>query len=184
MVERPYEPESHAASIDDLVAEYLDLLNSGQRVDPFAIISTAAVDVIPRGAVLSHGNVIASNLQSLAAMGLDQDDGNLLALRFRDWKVVFAEQRSHGFDVWQDPFVQLRFPKLFNLRTDPFERADHEAIGYGQWRADRMFALVPAQSVVAEFLATFQEFPPRQKPSSFSIDQVLEKLQEGGRGSN
>ena len=112
------------------------------------------------------------------------DDGNLLCLRYNNWKVVFAEQRSHGFDVWQDPFVPLRFPKLFNLRMDPFERADHEAIGYGQWRADRMFALVPAQAFVAKFLETFKEFPPRQKPASFSIDQVLTKLQEGGRGSN
>ncbi len=112
------------------------------------------------------------------------DDGNLLALRHENWKIVFAEQRSRGFDVWRDPFVQLRFPKLFNLRTDPFERADHEAIGYGRWRADRMFALVPAQVAVARFLATFKEFPPRQKAASFSIDQVLEKLQGGGRGSN
>ncbi len=112
------------------------------------------------------------------------DDGNLLALRYNNWKIVFAEQRAHGFDVWQDPFVQLRFPKLFNLRTDPFERADHEAIGYGQWRADRMFALVPAQAIVARFFETFKEFPPRQKAASFSVDQVLEKLQKGGRGSN
>jgi len=112
------------------------------------------------------------------------DDGNLLCLRYNNWKVVFAEQRSHGFEVWQDPFVQLRFPKLINLRMDPFERADQEAIGYGQWRADRMFALVPAQAFVAKFLETFREFPPRQKAASFSIDQVMEKLQAGGRGSN
>jgi len=108
------------------------------------------------------------------------DDGNLISLRYNNWKVVFAEQRAHGFDVWQDPFVFLRFPKLFNLRTDPFERADHEAIGYGQWRAERMFALMPAQAIVGDFLGTFVEFPPRQKPSSFSIDQVLEKLQTAG----
>ncbi len=112
------------------------------------------------------------------------DDGNILALRYNNWKIVFAEQRAHGLEVWQDPFVQLRFPKLFNLRTDPFERADHEAIGYGKWRADRMFVLVPAQAIVARFLETFKEFPPRQKAASFSVDQVLEKLQEGGRGSN
>jgi arylsulfatase len=108
------------------------------------------------------------------------DDGNLVGLRHNDWKVVFAEQRAHGFDVWQDPFVFLRFPKLLNLRMDPFERADHEAMGYGQWRAERMFALVPAQALVAQFLGTFVEFPPRQTPASFSIDQVLQRLQRAG----
>ena len=105
------------------------------------------------------------------------DDGNLVGLRYNNWKIVFAEQRAHGLDVWQDPFVMLRFPKLFNLRTDPFERADHEAIGYGRWRFERVFALVPAQAFVGQFLATFQEFPPSQKPASFSIDQVLETMQ-------
>jgi arylsulfatase A-like enzyme len=108
------------------------------------------------------------------------DDGNLVGLRYNNWKVVFAEQRAHGLDVWQDPFVQLRLPKIFNLRTDPFERADHEAIGYGRWRFDRLFLLVPAQTFVGNFLGTFQEFPPRQKPSSFSIDQVLEGMQKAG----
>jgi arylsulfatase len=108
------------------------------------------------------------------------DDGNLVGLRYNNWKVVFAEQRAHGLDVWQDPFVQLRLPKIFNLRTDPFERADHEAIGYGRWRFDRLFLLVPAQAFVGKFLGTFQEFPPRQKPSSFSIDQVLEGMQKAG----
>ncbi len=105
------------------------------------------------------------------------DDGNLVGLRYNNWKVVFAEQRSHGFDVWQDPFVQLRLPKLFNLRMDPFERADHEAMNYGQWRIERVYALVPVQGIVGEFLGTFAEFPPRQKPASFSIDQVLESMQ-------
>ncbi len=108
------------------------------------------------------------------------DDGSLVSLRYNQWKLVFAEQRAHGFDVWQEPFVQLRFPKLFNLRTDPFERADHEAIGYPQWRADRMFLLVPAQAYVAQWLSSFRDFPPRQRPASFSLDQVMQKLQEGG----
>ncbi len=112
------------------------------------------------------------------------DDGNLASLRYNNWKLVFLEQRAHGFDVWQDPFVALRFPKLFNLRTDPFERADHEAIGYGQWRAERMFAVVPAQAFVRSWLMTLKEFPPRQKPGSFSLDQVMEQLTQSGRGSN
>ena len=105
------------------------------------------------------------------------DDGSLVGLRYNKWKVVFAEQRGHGLEVWQEPFVALRLPKLFNLRTDPFERADHEAADYERWRVDRLFLLVPAQAFVANFLATFQEFPPRQKPSSFTIDQVLESMQ-------
>ena len=110
------------------------------------------------------------------------DDGKLVALRHAQWKVVFAEQRAHSLDVWQDPFVDLRFPKLFNLRTDPFERADHEAIDYGRWRVDRAFALVPAAAYVGQWLQSFKEFPPRQKPASFSINQVMEKLQEGNSG--
>ncbi len=112
------------------------------------------------------------------------DDGQLASLRYNNWKIVFMEQRSHGFDVWQDPFVTLRFPKLLNLRTDPFERADHEAIGYGQWRAERMFALVPAQAYVKQWLTTLREYPPRQRPASFSLDQVMEQLSGSGRGSN
>jgi len=107
------------------------------------------------------------------------DTGDLLNLRYNNWKVVFAEQRAEGFDVWQEPFTFLRLPKLFNLRTDPFEQADHISIGYAQWRAERLFALVPAQAFVGEFLSSFKDYPPRQKPGSFSIDQVLESLQTG-----
>ena len=106
------------------------------------------------------------------------DDGSFVALRFNQWKLVFSEQRAHGLDVWQDPFVPLRFPKLFNLRSDPFETADHESISYGKWRIDRAFLLVPAQQYVADFLATFKEFPPSQKAGSFSLDSVLEQLTE------
>jgi arylsulfatase len=106
------------------------------------------------------------------------DDGSLVALRYDNWKVVFAEQRAEGFDVWQEPFVTLRLPKLFNLRSDPFERADH-AIGYPQWRVDHLFVMVPAQQYVGQFLATFKEFPPSQKAGSFSLDQVLEGLSKG-----
>jgi arylsulfatase len=112
------------------------------------------------------------------------DTGNLLNLRYNKWKIVFAEQRAEGFDVWQEPFTQLRLPKIFDLRADPFERADHETIGYSRWRADRTYLLVPAQALVGNFLKTFKEYPPRQKPGSFSIDQVLEKLQTGGTSSN
>jgi arylsulfatase len=111
------------------------------------------------------------------------DDGSLVALRYDNWKLVFAEQRSHGFDVWQDQFTPLRLPKLFNLRSDPFEEADHIGIGYDRWRIDRVFLLVPAQQYVGKFLATFKEFPPSQKVGSFSLDQVLETLQKGSGGN-
>lgn len=111
------------------------------------------------------------------------DDGNLAGLRYDQWKIVFMEQRAHGLAVWQDPLVTLRVPKLFSLRADPFERADHESGAYERWRIDRIFLLVPAQAFVAQHLATYKEFPPRQKPGSFSLDQVLEKLQEAGAGN-
>jgi arylsulfatase A-like enzyme len=104
------------------------------------------------------------------------DDGSLVGLRFDNWKIVFQEQRAHGFDVWQEPFVTLRLPKIFNLRMDPFEEADHMAMDYGHWRIDRVFLLVPAQEYVGKYLSTFAEFPPSQKVGSFSLDQVLEKL--------
>ena len=110
------------------------------------------------------------------------DDGSLVALRYDQWKIVFAEQRSHGFDVWQDPFVTLRLPKIFNLRTDPFEEADHIASDYDRWRIDRIFLLVPAQDYVGRFLATFKEFPPSQKVGSFSLDHVMEMLSSPAAG--
>ena len=107
------------------------------------------------------------------------DDGDIAALRYNDWKIVFMEQRAHGFDVWQEPFVVLRFPKLMNLRADPFERADHEGMGYGLWRAERMFALAPAQAYVGQYLQSFAEFPPRQKPGSFSLQNAMDKIAQG-----
>ncbi len=110
------------------------------------------------------------------------DDGSLVGLRYDQWKVVFAEQRGHGLDVWQEPFVPLRLPKLFNLRSDPFETADHESMDYGRWRVEHAFVLVPAQQYVGQFLTTFKEFPPSQKPGSFGIDQALESLQRGAQG--
>jgi arylsulfatase len=109
------------------------------------------------------------------------DDGQLVALRYDQYKLVFAEQRAHGMDVWQDPFVTLRVPKLFNLRSDPFETADHEGMDYDRWRVEHLFLLVPAQQYVARFLATFKDYPPRQKPGSFALDDVLDSLRAGGK---
>jgi arylsulfatase len=110
------------------------------------------------------------------------DDGSLVGLRYDQWKVVFAEQREHGLNVWQEPFVPLRLPKLFTLRADPFETADHEGMDYERWRVEHLFVMVPAQAYVARFLETFKEFPPRQKPGSFSIDQVMESMQDAATG--
>jgi arylsulfatase len=104
------------------------------------------------------------------------DDGSVAALRYDNWKMVFLEQRGHGFDVWQEPFVALRLPKLFNLRTDPFERADHEGMGYPQWRIDRAFLIAPAGAYVGQWLQSFRDFPPRQKPGSFNLDRVMEAV--------
>ena len=104
------------------------------------------------------------------------DDGDLMALRVGDWKCTFMEQRAHGIGVWVEPLVPLRVPQLCHLRSDPFERAAEDAsMFHDKWMIDRAFMLVPAQAIVGEFLKTFQEFPPRQKPASFSIDQALEK---------
>jgi arylsulfatase len=129
---------------------------------------------------------------SLAGRGPDarheffyfNDDGSLVGLRYNQWKIVFAEQRAEGFAVWQEPFVVLRVPKIFNLRSDPFEKGDTVAMDYAHWRADRTFLLVPAQEYVGQFLATFKEFPPSQKVGSFSLDQALETLQHPPKGSN
>ena len=105
------------------------------------------------------------------------DDGDLVAMRYDNWKLVFMEQRLPGtLQVWFEPFVPLRVPKLYNLRTDPFERADVTSNTYWDWFVDHVFLVVPAQGVVGEFLQTFADFPPRQKAASFTVDQVLERL--------
>jgi arylsulfatase A-like enzyme len=108
------------------------------------------------------------------------DDGDLTALRYDNWKLVFMEQRCRGtLQVWAEPFTPLRVPKMFNLRTDPYEHADVTSNTYWDWILDHSFLAVPAQEIVGRFLATFREFPPRQKAASFTVDQVLDKLKQG-----
>ena len=109
------------------------------------------------------------------------DDGDLMALRYGNWKAVFKEQRAESFQVWSEPMVDLRVPKIFNLRSDPFEKADHNSIYYNDWLVRRVFLLVPAQGFVARWIQSFKEFPPSQKPASFSVDQVMEKLTAAGQ---
>jgi arylsulfatase len=108
------------------------------------------------------------------------DDGDLMALRYDHWKTVFMEQRVKGTcQIWAEPLVTLRVPKLFNLRTDPYERADITSNTYWDWMFDHIPLVLAAQPIVAKFIATFQEFPPRQKAASFTVDQVMEKITSG-----
>ncbi len=112
------------------------------------------------------------------------DDGDLTALRYDDWKLIFMEQRIEGtFQVWAEPFIPLRVPLMFNLRRDPYERAQITSNTYYDWLLDHAFLLVPAQEYVGGFLATFVDYPPRQKAASFSLDKVMEKLQQGIGGN-
>ena len=105
------------------------------------------------------------------------DDGNVAALRFNNWKVTFLKQNGLGLKVWQEPFEVLRAPLLTNLRMDPFERAEEEnAMGFQHWYVEHMFAIAPATGFVGQWLQSFKEFPPRQKPGSFNLDKVMETL--------
>jgi arylsulfatase A-like enzyme len=111
------------------------------------------------------------------------DDGDLAALRFHNWKVVFLEQRARGtMQIWTEPLVPLRLPKIFNLRTDPYEFADITSNTYWDFVFDHVFLLVPAQALVGEFIATLKDYPPRQKAASFSVDQAIEKMSAGSTG--
>ena len=111
------------------------------------------------------------------------DDGQIVAARYDDWKVVFLENRGQGFGVWREPFVELRVPLLFNLRRDPFEKAQHNSNTYEDWFLDRPFVIVPIQFLATEFLKSMQEFPPSQSPGSFNLSKIEEKLKEIGAGN-
>jgi arylsulfatase A-like enzyme len=112
------------------------------------------------------------------------DDGDLAGLRYDQWKVVFLEQEHEGLKVWQYPLTPLRAPLLFNLRSDPFEKANVESGEWEKWYVERMFVMAPAQAIVAKEIQTLREFPPRQKPGSFSVGDALEKLQNAGQNSD
>jgi arylsulfatase len=113
------------------------------------------------------------------------DDGDLVALRFDNWKLVFMEQRCEGtMRVWLEPFTPLRIPKLYNLRTDPFERADITSITYFDWFFTKGYLSLAGSAIVEEFLKTFKDFPPRQKAASFTIDQALEKMADAASGAH
>ena len=110
------------------------------------------------------------------------DDGSVAALRYDNWKITFLKQKAEGFHVWTQPFEELRAPMIANLRMDPFERAEYEGMGYTQWFLDHMFIIAPAGGYVGQWLQSFREFPPRQKPGSFNLDRVMEAVTAPGGG--
>ena len=153
------------------------------------IVITAREDLAARATAMAIGPVAFFMLPLLTGQTKESprkefyyfnDDSDLVGLRYDNWKFVFAEQRAKGtLLIWEEPFTPLRFPKLFNLRTDPYEKADVTSNTYYDWWFDHAYICVPAQAIVGEFLATFKDFPPSQKAGSFSVDQVLEKLKAG-----
>jgi arylsulfatase A-like enzyme len=112
------------------------------------------------------------------------DDGSVAALRYNNWKVTFLKQNAHGLHVWMEPFEELRAPLIGNLRSDPFERAEYEGMDYGHWFVDHVYVLAPAGFYVAQWLQSFREFPPRQKPGSFNLDRVMESITSANQKSN
>ena len=112
------------------------------------------------------------------------DDGELACLRYNRWKLVFMEQRAHSLAVWEEPLVTLRFPKLMDLNADPFERAPEEGIDYQHWRADRVYLILPGVAYVGQWLQSFKEFPPRQTPASFNLNEVMQKMSAAAANAN
>lgn len=110
------------------------------------------------------------------------DDGAVVAMRYDDWKAVFQEQRAQALQVWREPFVELRVPLLFNLRRDPFERAQHNSNTYHDWFLQRAFVVVPLQAIATRFLQTMEEYPPSQRPGSFNLEKVQKQIENAASG--
>ncbi|MEM9328455.1 MAG: arylsulfatase, partial [Bacteroidota bacterium] len=111
------------------------------------------------------------------------DDGDLTAMRYDRWKLVFKEQKANQFRVWMEPFVDLRVPLIFDLRMDPFEKASVDANAYYEWlERVAQFLAVPAQAYAGDMIATFKDYPPRQRPSKFNLDDVMSDLTRVGEG--
>jgi arylsulfatase len=110
------------------------------------------------------------------------DDGQIVAMRYDAWKAVFLENRGKAFGVWIEPFTEVRLPLIFNLRRDPFEKAQHNANVYYDWLLDHAFVLVPLQGLAAQFLQTMQEYPPSQTPGAFNLQKVQEMIESGASG--
>ena len=110
------------------------------------------------------------------------DDGQVVAMRYDAWKTVFLENRGQAFGVWREPFTELRVPLLFNLRRDPFERAQHNANTYNDWFLERAFVLVPLQQMAGKFLMTMKDYPPSQTPGSFNLEKVQKQIEKAAAG--
>jgi len=110
------------------------------------------------------------------------DDGQIVAMRYTDWKVVFLENRGEAFGVWREPFIELRVPLLFNLRRDPFEKSQHNSNTYNDWFLDRPFVIVPLQGMAGEFLRTMKEYPPSQTPGSFNLEKIQKQIEAASKG--
>jgi arylsulfatase len=111
------------------------------------------------------------------------DDGQVVAIRYEDWKTVFLENRGQAFGVWREPFTELRVPLLFNLRRDPFEKAQHNSNTYNDWFLERVFVLVPLQQLAGKFLLTMKDYPPSQTPGSFNLEKIQKSLESSKSGS-
>jgi arylsulfatase len=112
------------------------------------------------------------------------DDGQVVGMRYEDWKAVFMEQRAHAFQVWREPFVDLRLPLLFNLRRDPFEKAEFDSNNYHTWFIERAFVVVPLQAIAARFIKTMAEYPPSQTPGSFNLEKIQKQLERAAVTGN
>jgi arylsulfatase len=112
------------------------------------------------------------------------DDGEIIAIRMQDWKVVLMEQRAKQLACWMEPFVKLRVPKMFHLRRDPFERADENSNTYYDWMISHAYIVYLMQGLVAREIPNFVAFPPRQKPAAFNLDQVMRELEDASSGRN
>ena len=110
------------------------------------------------------------------------DDGQVVAMRYDAWKAVFLENRGKAFEVWREPFTELRVPLLFNLRRDPFERAQHNANVYNDWFLERAFVCVPLQGLAAKFLMSMKDYPPSQSPGSFNLEKIQKQIEKAAAG--
>jgi arylsulfatase len=110
------------------------------------------------------------------------DDGQIVAIRYDDWKAVFLENRGQAFEVWREPFIELRVPLLFNLHRDPFEKAQHNATVYNDWMLERAFVVVPMQQLAGRFLMTLKDYPPSQTPGSFNLDKIQKTIEKSAGG--
>ena len=110
------------------------------------------------------------------------DDGQVVAIRYNDWKAVFLENRGVGFGVWREPFTELRVPLLFNLRRDPFEKSQHSSNTYNDWFLSRVYVIAPMQAFAAGFLKTMKDYPPSQTPGSFNLEKVQKQIESSMGG--